>query len=219
MWLCLLSAAVCPAAVTSTYQFPSGLAVPDNNITGLADNRLITDATGTIQHLTVSLAITGGWNGDWYAHLVHDTGFAVLLNRIGRTATDTVGSGTSGLNVVLDDRAAFDIHLGLPATGSLTGTRQPDARTADPDNVTESSPRRAFLDSFNGLTPNGQWTLFLADLSPGGTGTLASWSLEVTTIPEPGPALLLLAASILPMLRAGRQRTTTRPPATKGSSW
>jgi subtilisin-like proprotein convertase family protein len=38
---------------------------------------------------------------------------------------------------------------------------------------------------FNSMVPNGQWTLFIADLSAGGTSTLVSWGLTVVTVPEP----------------------------------
>jgi len=193
--LLLVVSATAAAAVTTTHNFPVGLPVPDNTIIGLADSREITNAGGPVQHLTVSLELSGGWNGDLYAYLVHDTGFAVLLNRIGRSPANTVGSGTSGLQIVLDDSAAFDIHLGLPASGSIAGAWQPDARPADPDLVTEASPRRAFLGSFSGLNPNGRWTLFMADLSPGGTSTLNNWSLNITSVPEPASALLV---SLLP---------------------
>ena len=205
----LLTATLCSASVTATYVFPSGLAVPDNNITGLADSREITDAAGPVLHLSVSLELTGGWNGDLYAHLVHDSGFAVLLNRIGRSAADTLGSGTSGLQAVFDDDAAFDIHLGLPSSGIVAGTWQPDARTADPGSVTDSSPRSAFLDSFAGLNPNGRWTLFLADPSPGGTSTLTSWSLHLTTVPEPGSGLLA-AGGMLFVLTIRKRQTMSR---------
>ena len=162
----LLTAAAASASVTITHVFPSGLAVPDNNITGLADSRVISGQSGPIQQLTVSLELSGGWNGDLYAHLVHETGFAVLLNRIGRSASNTVGSGSSGLHAVFDDSAAFDIHLLGSTAGQITGTWQPDARTGDPDAVTNASPRDALLSSFNGLSAQGRWTLFLADLIP-----------------------------------------------------
>ena len=32
----------------------------------------------------MTLNLSGGWNGDLYAYLVHNSGFAVLLNRVGR---------------------------------------------------------------------------------------------------------------------------------------
>jgi len=43
-----------------------------------------------------------------------------------------------------------------------------------------SSPEcSGFLSSFIGHTPDGEWTLFLADLSPVGEARLESWGLEL----------------------------------------
>jgi len=39
--------------------------------------------------------------------------------------------------------------------------------------------------SFNGLNPNGTWTLFFADLSGGDASTLVSWGLDIAAVPEP----------------------------------
>jgi subtilisin-like proprotein convertase family protein len=47
------------------------------------------------------------------------------------------------------------------------------------------------LGSFDGGNPDDTWTLFLADLSAGGTGQLVSWSLDITTVPEPAEINLL----------------------------
>ena len=149
------------------------------------------------------LAITGGWNRDFYAHLVHDTGFAVLLNCIGRTGTMT--SSSSGMLVNFDDQAGQDIHRSPPA-GSITGSWQPDARTLDPGMVTNASPRSAFLGSFTGVDPKGHWTLFIADLSAGDVGTLNSWALSFTAVPEPGAFIPIAAAAAF--LALGRTRRT-----------
>jgi hypothetical protein len=207
----LLTATSAFASVTTTYVFPAGVAVPDNSIIGLADTREIAGTAGPLQHLVVSLELADGWNGDLYAHIIHDSGFAVLLNRIGRTAAFTVGSGTSGLQAVFDDSAPSDIHLVAPTSGIVAGIYQPDARTADPDTVTDSSTRSAFLGSFAGLNPNGRWTLFLADLSPGGTSTLTSWSLQVTTVPEPGAGLLTVGGMFLILLARKRHKEFPAP--------
>lgn len=53
----------------------------------------------------------------------------------------------------------------------MTGTWQPDGRTNSPGSVLDSQPPDAFLSSFNGLDPNGDWTLFVADVSGGDTHT------------------------------------------------
>jgi hypothetical protein len=49
------------------------------------------------------------------------------------------------------------------------------------------------LASFDGISGNdaaGQWTLFLADLSAGDQSTLVSWSVDITTVPEPSSLAL-----------------------------
>ncbi|MCX6880646.1 MAG: proprotein convertase P-domain-containing protein, partial [Verrucomicrobia bacterium] len=69
-------------------------------------------------------------------------------------------------------------------------TYQPDARAADPDLVTDTSPRSLYLSGFTGQVADGNWTLFVADLSGGEVATLDNWSLSLTVVPEPGVALL-----------------------------
>jgi subtilisin-like proprotein convertase family protein len=57
------------------------------------------------------------------------------------------------------------------------------------------------LSSFDGSDPNGDWTLFIADTSPVGIGTLESWSLDITgtgtgaTVPDSGSTLALFGMS------------------------
>ena len=122
----------------------------------------------SIDAVTVTLEIAGGWNGDYYAYLQHGTGFSVLLNRPSRTVLRPAGGG---MTITIDDAAAAELHI-LSASGSITGTWQPDARSIDPGVVLDTSPRTAMLSGFNGLDPNGSWTLFVADVSTGDQGTL-----------------------------------------------
>jgi hypothetical protein len=42
------------------------------------------------------------------------------------------------------------------------------------------------------MDPNGQWTLFVADMEAGGTGKLTGWEVRaVASVPEPAGVLLL----------------------------
>ncbi len=43
-----------------------------------------------------------------------------------------------------------------------------------------------FQSAFNGVNPNGTWTLFLADTSAGGVSTLQNWqlSMDIVAVPE-----------------------------------
>lgn len=117
---------------------------------------------------------------DLYAYLVHGSGFSVLLNRVGRTAGDGFGSGDAGMNVTLDDSAANgDIHL--YGAGNIRGGAAwaADGRNVNPLNTLDTDGRSSLLNTFNGLNPNGQWTLFIADLSGGDVSTLTSWGLNI----------------------------------------
>ena len=86
----------------------------------------------------------------------------------------------------------------FPALGPVNGTVSTDGRKADPDLVLTSSPRSTRLSDFVGGDPNGTWTLFLADLSSGGSARLDSWSLNFqTAIPEPAEVALAFGLGLL----------------------
>ena len=79
-----------------------------------------------------------------------------------------------------------------------------DGRLVNPDLVLDTDPRTAFLTNFLGGDANGDWTLFIADLSGGATHTLDGWSMEITGIPEPG-TISLLGLSLVLLVRRKRQ--------------
>lgn len=115
----------------------------------------------------------------------------MLLNRPGRSALDLAGSGSSGFDITLSDDAVTDIH-NIGPSGHISGLFQPDARDEDPFDALDTSPRTAFLSSFQGLDANGSWTLFVADNAAGDQSTLLGWGLTITGVPEPSRALLLI---------------------------
>ena len=190
---------------TSTYSFTVGQTIPDGSPSGLSDTRTL-DFTSqhlySITDLQVTLNISGGFNGDYYGYLVHNGGFAVLLNRVGRTAANSVGYADSGLNITLSAASPNDIHnyqaIFNPGGGVLTGIWNADGRNVDPASALNTDASTALLGSFNGQDPSGQWTLFLADLDYGEQGQLTSWGLVVTAVPEPASVgLLALGLSTL----------------------
>ena len=182
---------------TNAASYTVNSAVPDGDASGLSDTRTLA-ATGisSIQAVVVRLDLSGGFNGDLYAYLTHGPGFAVLLNRPGRTATDALGYPDSGFHVILDDAALNgDIHsyrlTTNPGGGVLSGNWAPDGRNVDPALAVDTSGRSALLASLRGLDANGSWTLFVADAAPGGVATLNAWGLEIVGVPEPYPAAVL----------------------------
>ena len=199
-----LSSQAAPQSVTVTSS--PGVVIPDGDLNGVVDTLSLSTPITSISDVELNLDISGGYDGDFYAYLSHGTGFAVLLNRIGSTASNPYGSSDSGMDVIFSGSAANgDIHLASPLGGVLTGTWQPDARNVAPTTALDTSPRSAFLSSFQGLNPNGTWTLFIADVSPLGVGELASLSLEVTgstgtsVVPDDSSTMLLLVLGVIPL--------------------
>lgn len=185
-----------------------GALIPDGESSGLASVQSLSGLRGPIAFVTLRLNISGvgegAFNGDLYAALQHGTGFAVILNRPGRTESTPFGYADNGLDVRFEDRPESpDVHtyrLGGVPTGALTGVWSTDGRLADPASVTAESPRLATLDVFKGLDPNGQWVLFVADLESGGTARLDSWDLQIAIVPEPSAARSATAAGLLTLV-------------------
>ena len=167
--------------------FANGGVIPDGSLTGWSDTRAVS-GIGNISDVSVTLNLSGGWNGDLYAYLVHSSGFSVLLNRVGVTANGSPGYGTAGMNVTLNDAAVLgNLHsVSAPVSG---GIYQPDGRNVNPltpGSVLGSTTPTALLSSFNGLnSAGGSWTLFIADVSGGDVSKVTSWGLDIASVPEP----------------------------------
>jgi len=190
----LLAGAAQGQLVTNLSSTSVNSLIPDGNPTGIASSVNLSGISGNVYTVTVNLDITGGFNGDLYAYLAGPAGgFAVLLNRVGVTAGNAFGYSDTGLSITLSDGAP-NIHTyqndsrSFNGDDQLLGTWAPDGRNIDPQSsgsTFDSTSPTADLSSFTGNTANGAWTLFVADMSSGGQGTLVSWGLTVVTIPEP----------------------------------
>src|SRR6266542_1924183 len=88
-------------STTFSSGFANGGIIPDGSFIGMQDTRTLSGVTfNNISDVDVRLTIggTSPWNGDLYVYLVHSSGFTVLLNRVGRTASSAFGYGDGGFN-------------------------------------------------------------------------------------------------------------------------
>jgi subtilisin-like proprotein convertase family protein len=157
--------------------FANSGVIPDNNLSGWSDTRTVgAIPAGTFTSLAVTLNLSGGWNGDLYAYLVHSSGFSVLLDRVGTgvSGVSAFGYGDAGMNVTLASSGTSIHQYGGNSTFSSAPTG-----TWMTDNTSGS------LGSFLSTNPNGTWSLFIADLSGGGVSTVQSWGLQMDIVAVP----------------------------------
>ena len=147
--------------------------IPDNTPAGVG-YQINFGATGlSVSDISVTLEISGGYNGDLYAYISNGSALVQLLN-------PNPAVSTSGFNVTFVEGADNPIPAG--GSGDLSGI-----------NYTAYSD----LSAFNSTDPNGSWTIFFADLSPGDTSTLNGFTLNITTVPEPVNVALGIFALIM----------------------
>jgi hypothetical protein len=216
------------AQITLTGSQTDNAMIPDFDLSGLSETISLGSSIQSITGVELTLDIGGTanyqpFNGDYYAYLIHGSGMAVLLNRVGVTAVNPFGYSDTGFDVTFSDGGS-DIHYyqtgshTLNGEGQLTGTWGPDGEATSPLTVLGTSPQTALLNSFDGESSSGGWTLFIADCSPGGIGNLDSWSLQVTgntgtsTSPDNGSTmgLLVLGVSSLALWSLRKRRLFTR---------
>ncbi len=203
------------AADTTSFLLEPNAAVPDGNPSGLVSVLDVPDGIGSILDVDLSLTISGvsygGWNGDLFVLLSHGGTASILVNRPGLTAANPFGYGDNGLHDVLfdDEAASGDFHIYQTLSGApgdsefpISGAWQPDARATDPDLVLDTDLRSRFLSSFDGVDGSGEWRLFIADLSRGGSFELVNWELRLASdplgrVPEPATGIILAAATVL----------------------
>ena len=192
--LLLLLVALTSRADSTNLTATLNTAIPDANPVGLTSTLNVSGVSGNSTNITVSLDVTGGFNGDLYAYLVSPTGqMVVLVNRVGMGSGNPYGYGTAGFNITLDSASTNNIHNYQSGSytlsgGQLTGVWAPDSRTNSPfssPSVFSLAPTGNTFANLDGSSPNGVWTLFIADLSGGGQSTLVSWGLTIVTVPEP----------------------------------
>jgi subtilisin-like proprotein convertase family protein len=197
-------------AQATLYTYDSGTlnaTIRDGDVNGWQNSHTFSGITDlSVQNVEVTLNISGGFNGDLYGYLVHDSGFVVLLNRVGVGSGDAFGYGNAGMNITLATGGSLgDIHW-YGGGGIPDGTYTPDGRAISPLSAPSAfdADGSAGFGSFTGGDPNGTWTLFLSDVvASGDTSTLVSWGLEIEAVPEPTTWALVVFAGLAGAVKLG----------------
>ena len=116
----------------------------------------VTGMVGAVTDVDVTLDISHTYQSDLEVYLRSPTGRRVKLFAAVGNASDDFA------NTTLDDEATTAIGNG---TGRFSGRFKPEGRLSD----------------FDGLDPNGVWTLEIEDTEINDQGTLNSWSVQFST--------------------------------------
>ena len=115
------------------------------------------------------------------------------------------GSGYALNNVTLtfDDAAASSLpYSSQIVSGTYRPTSYAVATPPFPPGLTPSQPYSTNLSVFNGNNPNGAWSLYVIDDTPGNSGAISGgWSLN-----------LVIAGVVLPTADVGLAMTVSPPP-------
>jgi uncharacterized repeat protein (TIGR01451 family) len=173
---------------TAGYTNNTAIAIPDHGPASPYPSTIsVSGLTGLVGKVTVSLnGVTHGFPDDIDIILVSPTGQKVVL------MSDTGGGHSiTNVNLSFDDSASS----GLPDSSQIdSGTYKPTDFEPG-DNFPPPAPAgtvSTFLSAFNGLNPNGNWSLYVVDDATGDSGSISSWSLAITTITPVSPAVNLV---------------------------
>ena len=160
----------------------------------------------SVSHLTVTLyGLTHTYPSDLDILLAGPNGqVSMLMSEVGGNTRFPV----SNLTLTLDDSAATALPIDSTlVSGTFQPTRQFPTLSFDFPSPAPagSSSAPAALSVFNGTDPTGNWNLFVVDESTPDSGTISQgWSIDVTTVPEPGT--VAMAALALGCFAANRIR-------------
>lgn len=178
---------------------PNGIASPYPsaiNVTGLS---------GTVSDVNVTITgITTTRERDLNFALVSPSGQALMLLADGGDL-----AGTSNVNLTFDDSAASLVSNTVITSGTyrptdyqFSGTDSDDFPSPGPATVNSPAPEGAatLASVFNGLSPNGNWNLFIVDDSLGGGTSSVSggWSIDITTAGATTPTTTSVVSNLNP---------------------
>ena len=141
--------------------FTGPVAIPDNNATG-ATGTVAVSAAGTLGDLNLDVVINHTYPGDLELQLSNGTTAVTLATRLGGSSC-----GTDNVDVTFDDEAAGPVVCGTTPPG-ISGVRQP----ANP------------LSVFDGAQLSASWSLKAIDRAGIDTGTIESFCLVPTLLPD-----------------------------------
>jgi len=151
---------------------PLPLSIPDPPATGVVNIQTVSGVVGTIADLNVDVKVDHTYTGDVEVRLEFNSVTAILISQLG-TPLGGFGCSTANFDVSLDDEAtagSIDNQCNLTAPAAVSPP---------------SYVPTMLLSDFDGMNPNGDWTIHVTDFASPDTGSLIRWSLHIGTLAGP----------------------------------
>jgi uncharacterized repeat protein (TIGR01451 family)/uncharacterized delta-60 repeat protein len=157
----------------------------------------VSNLLGVISRVTVTLSnLTHTYPADLDLLLVSPSGEKVILMSDAGAAPGVNAGAVNNVNITFDDSASLVVPQFLRLTNGMS------YRPADYDNPLDvapdvfpapapAEPYQTSLAAFNGLSPNGVWSLYVVDDELQNLGSLGGWSLNITAVSPVSPTAAL----------------------------
>jgi subtilisin-like proprotein convertase family protein len=205
-------------ANTLFYSNTTGLAIPDNDTTGASQQIIVGGADAgvlTAVSLTITFSTPHTQAGDLAITLSNGTDTIDILRRPGSafnfpSVSPGDSSNLAGPYTFID--SGSDIIAALAAINSTTNLASGSYQATTNNytfNASTTNPVVLLNTVFGGDDRSGTWTLHVTDTNSGNTGTIGSWSLNLTTasVATPEPATFALTGmGLLGIALAARRK-------------
>lgn len=176
----LLVAAGAAHAVTYTYS-GAAYAIPDSNVAGVSTQITGVPALASINSVSITMAHT--WTGDVTLTLNNGSTTVNLMVRPGRGTGTGFGDSSNLSGTYTFAAAGADFVAAAVAAPTTADIVAPGTYfSSDMNTSTTSSVANGF---FSGAQAAATWTLFASDSAGGDTGSIETWSIDGSPVPEP----------------------------------
>ena len=178
-------------------------------------NIVVSGLTGTVSDVNVTLnGVTHPFQGDLEILLVSPLGGSSNLELLSDAGTGALSNAT----VTFDDAGAGQAPQNTPwPPGTYKPSNYTELTGADPFPPPAPTPSaNTALASFNGIAPNGTWSLYVLDDGCGDAGSITGgWSIDITTAALPSTTTVV--TSSLNPSRTGQSVTFTATVTSSGN--
>ena len=178
-----------PPPNATRFSNTNGFTIPDSGVASVYPSAInVSGVTGIVSNVTLNISrMYHERTTDLSMLLVGPTGVGVvfLSNVAGANPTGRNPPANDSNNVTFSvtDTAAFPFDPSFPIWSEVFRPTNLASSNVFPAPAPAGPYATTAFSNYNNISPNGTWKLFVNDIVSPGHGSIAGWSLMITTIP------------------------------------